>query len=70
MVEDYLGEGAKMIENLEKDLIFISKDGRKRVRFDLNNPKPHRNPHGHVEELINGKWQKSGPIYPVDVPHY
>jgi hypothetical protein len=21
-----------------------------------------------VEEFINGKWKKSGPIYPTDVP--
>ena len=49
--------------------VAMSVDGTKRVRFDLNNTAPHKNPHGHVEQLVNGKWIKSGPIYPTDVPH-
>lgn len=47
--------------------MFINKAGTRRVRFDIKNPSPHQSPHSHVEELINGKWQKSGPIYPTDV---
>lgn len=48
---------------------FISADGKRRVRFDINNTYPHNNVHGHIEEFVNGSWQKSGPIYPWDVPH-
>ena len=40
----------------------------RRVRFDINRPAPHTSPHAHVEELVDGKWRKSGPIYPTDVP--
>jgi len=50
-------------------MAIISKGGIKRIGFDINNPSPHNNPHGHIEELINGKWVKSGPIYPKDVPY-
>jgi len=49
--------------------VLISRDGTRRVRFDINNPSPHANAHGHVEVLVNGKWVKSGPIYTTDVPH-
>jgi RHS repeat-associated protein len=68
-VKEYLGPGAKTITNNSGDKVFISADGTKRVRFDINNPSPHNNPHAHVEELVNGKWVKSGQIYPTDVPH-
>ncbi len=70
MINSWLGEGAQAMKNKAGDLVFLSKDGAKKVRFDINRPAPHTNPHGHVEELINGNWNKSGPIYPTDVPHY
>jgi hypothetical protein len=59
-----------MIKNKAGDSVFLSKDGTRKVRFDLKHPAPHSNSHGHVEEFIKGKWNKSGPIYPIDVPHY
>jgi RHS repeat-associated protein len=68
-ITKWLGKNARKIVNKNNDLVFISKNGTRRVRFDLKNTKPHRNPHMHVEELIDGKWQKSGPIYPKDVPN-
>jgi len=68
-IEGWLGEDAKIIKNKHGDKIFISKNGLRRVRFDLKNTKPHNNPHGHVEELVDGTWVKSGPIYPYDIPH-
>jgi hypothetical protein len=68
-MKDWLGDGAKLIKNKSGDTVIISEKGTKRVRFDINNPSPHNNPHGHVEELVNGKWDKSGPLYPKDVPH-
>ena len=69
LIEKYLGPSSKAIKNEAGDLILVSEDGAKRVRFDFNRPYPHESPHAHVEELVNGKWQKSGPIYPTDVPH-
>ena len=68
-IKDWLGKDAKVITNKSGDKVFISSDGTRRIRFDINNTSPHNNPHGHVEEFINGKWVKSGPLYPVDVPH-
>lgn len=68
-IKIWLGPGAKWIVNKAGDKVFMSKDGTKRVRFDIKNPSPHQSPHGHIEELINGKWVKSGQIYPKDVPH-
>ncbi len=65
----WLGGDVRIIRNASGDTIFLSKDGTKRLRFDINNPAPHTNPHGHVEQLVNGKWEKSGPLYPKDVPH-
>jgi RHS repeat-associated protein len=66
-IEDWLGPGAKTIRNDAGDLVAVSRDGSRRVRFDVNRPYPHENPHGHVEELVNGRWVKSGPIFPKDV---
>jgi hypothetical protein len=57
----------RVITNQAGDKIFVNKAGTRRVRFDINRPHPHQNPHSHVEELVNGKWKKSGPIYPPDV---
>ena len=68
-MKDWLGKDARVITNKNGDKVFISGDGTKRIRFDINNTSPHNNPHGHVEQLINGKWVKSGPTYPKDVPH-
>ncbi|MGE0197879.1 MAG: hypothetical protein AB7N99_06870 [Simkaniaceae bacterium] len=68
-ISNWLGEETRLIRNPEGDLVFLSKDGTRRVRFDFNRTRPHDNPHCHVEIKINGKWDKSGPIYPIDVPH-
>jgi hypothetical protein len=66
---EWLGANTRVITNDKGDKIFLSEDGLRRVRFDINYPDPHSSPHGHVEELVNGSWQKSGPLYPTDVPH-
>ncbi|MDD2377030.1 MAG: hypothetical protein PHD15_05710 [Clostridia bacterium] len=68
-IKDLLGKDTKIIINKNGDKIFISKDGTRRVRFDINNPSPHQSPHAHIEELVNGAWKKTGPVYPTDVPH-
>jgi RHS repeat-associated protein len=64
----WLGKDAKTITNKAGDKIFLSKDGTRRIRFDIKRTSPHNNPHGHVETLKNGRWVKSGPVYPKDVP--
>lgn len=69
-ISEWIGNNSKMIQNDSGDLIFISKDGSRKIRFDFNNPSPHNNPHCHIEQLIDGKWNKSGQIYPIDVPHH
>lgn len=64
----WLGKDAKTITNKAGDKIFLSKDGTRRIRFDINQTTPHKSPHGHVETLQGGKWIKSGPVYPQGVP--
>jgi hypothetical protein len=68
-ISDWLGDDVQTKINGHGDRVFLSADGEKRVRFDLNYPNPHNNPHGHIEELVNGQWIKSGPIFFADVPH-
>lgn len=68
-ISSWLGEGTRFIRNEAGDSVFISKDGLRCVRFDFNRPKPHNNPHAHVEIKVDGKWIKSGEIYPTDIPH-
>ena len=68
-ITEWLGPGPRLITNQSGDIVVISKHGTRKVRFDLNNTNPHEVPHGHVEELIDGEWVGSGPIYPKDLPH-
>ncbi|WP_202813803.1 hypothetical protein [Defluviitalea phaphyphila] len=49
-MKDWLGKDAKVITNKSGDKVFISSDGTRRIRFDINNTHPHSNPHGHIEE--------------------
>ena len=70
---DWLGPNSKVITNSSGDKVFVSQDGLRKIRFDMNNPNPHNSPHMHIEELVNGKWKPVDPnnaqIYPIDVPH-
>ncbi len=68
MITEWLGDGAKFIRNSNDDAVLLSADYTKRVRFDFNHPAQHTYPHMHVEELVNGQWIKSGPIFPADIP--
>ena len=63
----WVGNDARGFVNKSNDLIILSKDQTRRIRFDLNNYQPHQHPHAHVEEYTNGNWEKSGPLYPKDV---
>jgi hypothetical protein len=67
--KEWLGKDYKVIINKAGDDVFMSKDRLRKIRFDIRNPTPHKNPHVHLEQLINGKW-KGVRIYPKDVPHY
>ena len=62
-----MGKDSKAITNENGDKVFLSKDGTRKIRFDLKNPKPHENPHAHIEYLKGKRWRKSGPIWPKDV---
>jgi len=56
LAKSWLGEDARVIVNKAGDKIFISKDGLRKIRFDINNS--HRDiPHIHLQELKNGKWK-------------
>jgi hypothetical protein len=68
-LSEWLGKESKLIYNDAYDPIFLSKDHTRRFRYDFHRPTPHENPHVHLDQVINGKWIKSGQIYPVDVPH-
>lgn len=68
MADDWLGSNVRTITNRAGDKVFLSDDGLRRIRFDIRNPAPHTSPHAHVEEFVNGRWVKSGPIFPRDVP--
>ena len=68
-IQEWLGPGWRRISSVHGEPIFISADGLKKIRVDFKHTSPHNHPHLHVEECINGKWVKSGPIYPTDVPH-
>lgn len=68
-LSEWLGSGTRFIRNEAGDPVFLSKDGLRCVRFDFNHTYPHTNPHAHAEVKIDGKWVKSGPIYPTDIPH-
>jgi uncharacterized protein RhaS with RHS repeats len=67
-IRAWVGDDARVIQNDDGDTTLVSRDGTRKIRIDVNRTYPHESPHAHVEELVNGKWQKSGPIYPVDVP--
>jgi hypothetical protein len=65
----WLGKDVRVIVNKEGDYVFLSQNGTRKVRFDINDPSPHGSPHGHADEFIDGKWVRSEPIYPKDVPN-
>ncbi|MBO7489270.1 MAG: hypothetical protein J6T88_03230 [Bacteroidales bacterium] len=65
-IREWIGKDAKLITNSCDDIIILSKDGNKKIRFDINNTSPHHNPHIHIETKVNGKW-KTNRIWPNDV---
>lgn len=67
-MRNWIGKDAEIITNTSDDLIILSKDGNRKIRFNLNNPSPHNNPYVHVEKKVNGKW-KTERVWPTDVEH-
>ncbi|MBI4656491.1 MAG: fibronectin type III domain-containing protein [Elusimicrobia bacterium] len=55
----WLGPGAKVFKNKAGDLVMISKDNLRKIHFDLKHPYPHKNPHFQIEEIINGRLEKT-----------
>jgi len=73
-IRGWVGDGGQTFKNQNGDTIIMSADGTRKVRFDINNPHPHENPHMHFEHLNNkGNWVPVDPsnpqIYPFNVPH-
>lgn len=54
--KNWLGKDYKVITNKAGDQIFMSKDGLRKIRFDIKNTHGDK-PHIHLEEFVNGKWQ-------------
>lgn len=52
----WLGPGYKKVTNKAGDLILMSKDGLRKIRFDLKNSHGDK-PHVHLEIFKNGKWR-------------
>lgn len=55
-VKDWLGDGYKALTNKSGDRIFISKDGQRKMRFDIENSHGDK-PHIHLEAFKNGQWR-------------
>ena len=55
-ISKWLGEGTRLIRNEAGDVIVLSKDGARCVRFDFNRPTPHNNPMlmWNLKLVVNG----------------
>ena len=66
-ITQWLGEGSRAIIKDSGDLILMSKDGLRKMRFDIINPHGYP-PHMHLEIFRNGKWRNAIPgihhLYP------
>ncbi len=69
-IKEYLGEDMKMGEKKNgSDKYFISEDGNRKIRFDIDNPHGDK-PHMHIEQKAeSGRWQdtmEEHRIYPKE----
>gem|GEM_PF-3776324 len=55
-IRDWLGENYKALTNKSGDKIFISQDGLRKVRFDIENSHGDK-PHIHLEVFEQDKWK-------------
>jgi len=60
---DWIGDSPAPFKS-DQSIGWNSADGLRTVRFDIFEPFHHGAEHMHVEELVDGVWQKSGPIFP------
>ncbi len=64
---NWLGKDYRVITNRAGDNIFMSKDGLRKMRFDIRNSGGDA-PHVHLEQFSNGRWRDAIPgthrIYP------
>jgi len=71
-VKAWLGEDCRMITKDAGDIILMSKDGLRKLRFDIKNSHGYPS-HVHLEILKNGKWKNalSGVhhLYPKGINH-
>ncbi len=60
-IEEYLGgKPDRIFRNRADDLVIMK--GNKKIRFDINNPYPDKEPHFQIERLgDNNKWRDAGP---------
>ncbi len=58
-LEKYFGGKPKTFFNTKGDLIMIK--GNKKIRFDIENPYPHKEPHFHIlHKTPKGNWRNTG----------
>ncbi|MCP5362253.1 MAG: hypothetical protein H6908_06455 [Hyphomicrobiales bacterium] len=59
-IEHYFGgKPERVFRNPSGDLIMMK--GKKKIRFDIQNPHPHKEPHFHLQKQTNsGKWRNVG----------
>lgn len=56
-IKNYLGNNYNTITNESGDNIFVSKDGNRRIRFDIKNSQGDK-PHMHIErKTSSGRWR-------------
>ncbi len=71
--KQWLGKDYRVISNKADDIVFMSKDGLRKMRFDINATQGDL-PHVHLEILKNGRWRDAIPgthrIYPKQVGYH
>jgi RHS repeat-associated protein len=54
---EWIGKDGRVFRNQKNDLIMLSNDGKRKVRFEVDNPGPD-GPHMHIEHLNeHGNWK-------------
>ena len=60
----WLGKEFKTITNKAGDKIFMSQDGLRKMRFDINSSQGDK-PHVHLEVFKNGKWTDATDVHRI-----
>jgi hypothetical protein len=71
-VRRFIGPSGRAFRNEAGDLVVLSGDEMREVRFDFNDPSPHDHPHMHVIDYKQIKTNKipdpNRRLWPSDVP--